>query len=179
MEFISLILLIASLCMVNGIEPEPGKMTFSSPQLSDEETHSNFMPANLRCDACTAVAHQLTVALKKAESRTKTKKLKESEYLDVFEKTCGSDTYQDYGLKQVEGVNRLSGPGLYTASVPGMLMGGGKWPGRLSSKCFEYVGDMGEDEMYDAFREEEHLNGVLCQQLTKDCEGVNVQKVEL
>ena len=35
-----------------------------------------------------------------------------------------------YGLKQVKGVNRISGDGLETADTPGVLAGGGKWPGR-------------------------------------------------
>lgn len=35
-----------------------------------------------------------------------------------------------YGLKSVNGVNRLSGEGLEAKDVPGMMQGGGKWPGR-------------------------------------------------
>jgi len=35
-----------------------------------------------------------------------------------------------YGIKEVKGVNRLSGAGLETQDAPGMLSGGGKWPGR-------------------------------------------------
>jgi len=35
-----------------------------------------------------------------------------------------------YGIKEVKGINRLSGPGLETKDSPGMLSGGGKWPGR-------------------------------------------------
>lgn len=35
------------------------KMSFSSPELSEEEMHSQHMPANLKCDACTAVAYQV------------------------------------------------------------------------------------------------------------------------
>ena len=35
-----------------------------------------------------------------------------------------------YGLKTVKGVNRLSGEGLEAKDVPGMMQGGGKWPGR-------------------------------------------------
>lgn len=35
-----------------------------------------------------------------------------------------------YGLKAVNGVNRLSGDGLEAKDVPGMMQGGGKWPGR-------------------------------------------------
>lgn len=35
------------------------KMSFTSPELSDEEQHSAHMPDNLKCDACTAVAYQV------------------------------------------------------------------------------------------------------------------------
>jgi len=31
----------------------------------------------------------------------------------------------------VKGVNRLSGNGLETQDAPGMLAGGGRWPGRF------------------------------------------------
>ena len=33
-------------------------------------------------------------------------------------------------MKTVNGVNRLSGDGLEAKDVPGMMQGGGKWPGR-------------------------------------------------
>lgn len=32
-----------------------------------------------------------------------------------------------YGVKEVDGVKRLSGPGLETADVPGLMQGGGPW----------------------------------------------------
>ena len=35
-----------------------------------------------------------------------------------------------YGIKTVKGINRLSGPGLEAKDFPGMMQGGGKWPGR-------------------------------------------------
>ena len=35
-----------------------------------------------------------------------------------------------YGIKGVDGVNRLTGPGLEATDMPGMIAGGGKWPGR-------------------------------------------------
>lgn len=33
-----------------------------------------------------------------------------------------------YGLKAVDGVNRVSGPGLESEKSPGMMQGGGRWP---------------------------------------------------
>ena len=35
------------------------KMTFKTPKLTDEEAHSNFVPEQLRCDACRIVAYQV------------------------------------------------------------------------------------------------------------------------
>lgn len=35
-----------------------------------------------------------------------------------------------YGLKDVEGVHRLTGPGLEADDLPGVVSGGGKWPKR-------------------------------------------------
>jgi len=35
------------------------KMTFKTPNISDEEKHSNFMPEQLKCDACRIVAYQV------------------------------------------------------------------------------------------------------------------------
>ena len=37
---------------------------------------------------------------------------------------------ESYGIKTVDDVNRLTGPGLKTKDQPGMVSGGGKWPGR-------------------------------------------------
>ena len=36
----------------------------------------------------------------------------------------------------MNGVNRISGDGLEAKDVPGMLGGGGKWPGRLDFQTF-------------------------------------------
>lgn len=56
-----------------------------------------------------------------------------------------------YGVKTIEGVNKLSGPGLPVADLPGILMGGAKWPGRLKNKCGEIMGEYGEDEIMATF----------------------------
>ena len=52
------------------------KMTFSSPNLSEEEQHSGFVPDSMKCDACSAVAFQLKTALDKEEAKRNGKKLK-------------------------------------------------------------------------------------------------------
>ena len=44
--------------------------------------------------------------------------------------SCLLSFSNSYGIKTVSGVNRLSGEGLEAKDVPGMMQGGGKWPGR-------------------------------------------------
>ena len=43
------------------IEAQEGqKMTFTMPKMSEEEQHSMHLPSNMLCDACTAVAYQVS-----------------------------------------------------------------------------------------------------------------------
>lgn len=35
------------------------KMSFTTPDLSEEESHSQFLPDQLKCDGCRAVIHQV------------------------------------------------------------------------------------------------------------------------
>jgi len=39
--------------------PRGTPMKFKTPQLSDEEMHSNFMPELMECDACKAIAKKV------------------------------------------------------------------------------------------------------------------------
>lgn len=41
---------------------------------------------------------------------------------------CSGLFCDSYGLKAVDGVNRVSGPGLESEKSPGMMQGGGRWP---------------------------------------------------
>ena len=61
-------LLCSSLCSVLGgggsqVEMEDdglsGKISFSTPDLSDDDSHSQWMPDQLKCDACTGIAYQV------------------------------------------------------------------------------------------------------------------------
>ena len=153
------------------------KMKFSPPILSSEEEFSQHLPDHLKCDACTAVAYKLTQALQKAETNRHGKQLMESDYLDLMENVCEEDNFNNYGLKQVEGENRLSGPGLHASKVPGILMGGGKWPYFLSVKCSEFLGEVGEDEIYSAYRRDTHLHVELFLNFTDDCRRT-VRKID-
>merc|ERR1719300_2046791 len=71
--------------------------------------------------------------------------------IDILDDTCTGDAFDSYGIKDVEKKRRLSGDGLETKDVPGILQGGGKWPGRLREMCLEYVGELGEDVIYQKF----------------------------
>ena len=46
---------------------------------------------------------------------------------------------------------------------------GGRWPHRLSSKCGWYVGELGEDELYEEFRDTHHLHVKFCIRMTQVC----------
>ena len=56
------VVFIAIIVVVKGEQ-----LSFSSPKLNEEEEHSGFVPSNMKCDACTAVAYQINEALKKGE----------------------------------------------------------------------------------------------------------------
>ena len=55
--------------------------------------------------------------------RERGKPLRESQYLEVFEDLCNSD-WEGYGLKEIDGVTTLSGPGLPAESHMSMMSGG-------------------------------------------------------
>uniref|UniRef100_UPI00358FBB09 marginal zone B- and B1-cell-specific protein-like isoform X2 n=1 Tax=Myxine glutinosa TaxID=7769 RepID=UPI00358FBB09 len=104
------------------------KFSLSSPELNDEEGHSQHMPAHLRCDACRAIAYQMQEFLQKVSNKLGNN-LPESQLVDTLDSCC-SQSWEEYGVKEVGGELRLSGPGLETKNSFGMLMGGGKWPFR-------------------------------------------------
>ncbi|XP_063445766.1 marginal zone B- and B1-cell-specific protein-like [Mytilus trossulus] len=145
-------------------EAEDGKqgvINFSTPSLSDEEAHSIHMPAGLKCDGCLVVAYQLASGFSKAE-RGKSKRLTESQIFDVTDTVCGRKGFDQYGVKEIKGKKQLSGPGMPANESPGIMQGGGKWPTRLQAMCSNYIGELGEEEVYDAYREDETLVNTLC-----------------
>nr|XP_042908390.1 marginal zone B- and B1-cell-specific protein isoform X2 [Parasteatoda tepidariorum] len=124
------------------------------------------MPTNLRCDACLAVVYQLYTALfveqSKLDKSKKRKSLKEYEILETIENVCNKN-FEEYGVKQVDGLNRLSGPGLETQGVMGMTQMGGRWPHRLQEMCHYYIGEAGEFDIYEMFLEgKSKLTEFLC-----------------
>ncbi|NXO29015.1 MZB1 protein, partial [Cisticola juncidis] len=138
-----------------GVPTAPSR-SVPAPQLSPEERLSPHMPQSLRCDACQAIAFQIEEHLRKAEGKVGKKALKESDYLEVLERSCSQD-WESYGVLELDGEKRLSGPGLPGPQSLSVLVSGGPWPGRLlwprvtaaaprrlSKLCHGYVGEQGE-----------------------------------
>uniref|UniRef100_A0A8C9JE67 Marginal zone B and B1 cell specific protein n=2 Tax=Panthera TaxID=9688 RepID=A0A8C9JE67_PANTA len=163
-------------------------LTATAPQLDDEEKYSAHMPAHLRCDACRAVAYQMWQHLAKAEAKLHTRdsggqqELSESVYTDILDQSC-SQTWQGYGVREVNQVKRLTGPGLSKGPEPNIsvMITGGPWPTRLSMTCLHYLGEFGEDQIYEAHQQgREALEALLCGGPQGACsEEAPVTKTEL
>ncbi|XP_072886088.1 marginal zone B- and B1-cell-specific protein-like isoform X2 [Hemitrygon akajei] len=144
-----------------------GTFEMKSPNLNDEEFHSGHMPDHLKCDSCRAIAYQMQEYLSKRESQISAVKegkaiLSESDYTDTLEKCC-SQSWERHGVIEVDGVKRLSGPGLETEDFTGVMMLSGPWPGRLFKMCQAYLGEFTEEEIYEAYRNnQDYLEDFLC-----------------
>ncbi|NWI42036.1 MZB1 protein, partial [Picathartes gymnocephalus] len=134
-----------------GEPPAASSHSAAAPQLSPEERLSPHMPESLRCDACHAIAFQIEEHLRKAEGKVGKKALKESEYMEVLERSCSQD-WEGYGVLELDGEKRLSGPGLPRQQLLSVMVSGGPWPGRLSKLCHGYVGEQDEAQIYGAHR---------------------------
>ncbi|NXR25086.1 MZB1 protein, partial [Cinclus mexicanus] len=134
-----------------GDPPAAQSHSIPAPQLSPEERLSPHMPQSLRCDACHAIAFQIEEQLSKAEGKVGKKVLKESDYIEVLERSCSQD-WESYGVLELDGEKRLSGPGLPSQHPLSVLVSGGPWPARLSKLCHGYVGEQGEAQIYGAHR---------------------------
>ncbi|XP_006923110.1 marginal zone B- and B1-cell-specific protein [Pteropus alecto] len=164
-----LLLLLGNWAIPGGLG-DRAQLTATAPQLDDEEKYSAHMPAHLRCDACRAVAYQMWQHLAKAEAKLHTpdsgghQELSESVYTDVLDQSC-SQTWQDYGVREVNQVKHLTGPGLSNGPEPtiSVMLTGGLWPTRLSRTCLHYLGEFGEDQIYEAHQQgQEALKALLC-----------------
>ncbi|NXG57698.1 MZB1 protein, partial [Hemiprocne comata] len=133
-----------------GGPPDPSR-SIPAPQFSPEERLSPHMPEALRCDACQAIAFQIEEQLRRAEGKMGRKALRESDYMEVLERSC-SQGWESYGLQELDGEKRLVGPGLLTQEAMTVMVTGGPWPGRLSKMCHSYVGEQGEAQIYGAHR---------------------------
>ncbi|NWV05951.1 MZB1 protein, partial [Ptilonorhynchus violaceus] len=134
-----------------GGPPDPPSRSIPAPQLSPEERLSPHMPEAQRCDACHAIAFQIEEQLSKAERKVGKKALKESDYIEVLERSCSQD-WESYGVLELNGEKRLTGPGLPRQQPLSVMVSGGPWPSRLSKMCHGYVGEQGEAQIYRAHR---------------------------
>ncbi|KAM6222083.1 marginal zone B- and B1-cell-specific protein [Rhynchocyon petersi] len=183
-----LLLLLLGAWAIPGELGNSATLTATAPQLDDEEKYSSHMPAHLRCDACRAVAYQMWQHLAEAEAKLHAPEsrgrrgLSESTYMDILDRSC-SQSWQGYGVQEVDHVKRLTGPGLSTEPKPGitMMVTGGPWPFRLSKTCLHYLGEFGEDQIYEAHRQgREALEALLCGKPQGSCsEESPVSKEEL
>ncbi|XP_076994164.1 marginal zone B- and B1-cell-specific protein [Tamandua tetradactyla] len=167
---LSLLLLLLRAWTIPGSFGDRASLTATAPQLDDEEKFSVHMPAHLRCDACRAVAYQMRRYLSEAEAKRHTPdsggrpELSESVYTDVLDQSC-SQSWQEYGVREVNRVKRLTGPGLSQGPQPtiSVMVSGGPWPIRLSSTCLHYLGEFGEDQIYEVHRQGQGaLEALLC-----------------
>ncbi|XP_067910194.1 marginal zone B- and B1-cell-specific protein-like [Heterodontus francisci] len=146
---------------------ESGRFEMKSPNLNDEEFHSSHMPDHLKCDSCRAISYQMQEYLSKWESKISAVKegktvLTESDYTDALEKCC-SQSWEKHGVIEVNGVKRLSGPGLETEDFTGVMMMSGPWPGRLFKMCQAYLGEFTEEDIYKEFRNNrDYLEDFIC-----------------
>uniref|UniRef100_A0A8B9ZZK8 Marginal zone B and B1 cell specific protein n=1 Tax=Anas zonorhyncha TaxID=75864 RepID=A0A8B9ZZK8_9AVES len=134
---------------------DPPSPSFSrsvpAPQLSAEELHSPHMPQALRCDACYAIAFQVgTPKPHWGSQRWERGALRESDYVEVLERSCSQSW--DYGVQELKGEKRLTGPGLQSQQPLSVVMTGGPWPSRLAKMCHSFVGEQGEEQLYGAHR---------------------------
>ncbi|XP_004610046.2 marginal zone B- and B1-cell-specific protein [Sorex araneus] len=160
-------------------------LTATAPQLNDEEKFSTHMPFHLRCDACRAVAYQMWQHLANAEAKLQSSgargrlELSESEYTDVLDRCC-AQPWQDYGVREVNHVKRLIGPGLNKDPEPriSVIVKGGLWPIRLSRICLHYVGEFGEDQIYETHQQGQgSLEALLCGQPRGPCSEEVLEEV--
>ncbi|KAM5214141.1 marginal zone B- and B1-cell-specific protein [Hipposideros larvatus] len=183
-----LLLLLLGTWAIPGGLGDRAPLTATAPELDDEEKYSAHMPAHLRCDACKVVAYQMWKHLAKAEAKLHTpdsggrQELSESVYTDVLDRSC-SQTWQDYGVREVNQVKRLTGPGLSNGQEPSIsvMITGGPWPTRLSRTCLHYLGEFGEDQIYEAHQQGRGaLQALLCEASQGPCsEEAPVTRAEL
>lgn len=145
-------------------------------------------PSRPKALALSPSLFQMWQHLAKAEAKLHTpdsgghRELSESEYTDVLDRSC-SQTWQDYGVREVNQVKRLTGPGLSNGQEPSIsvMITGGPWPTRLSVMCLHYLGEFGEDQIYEAHQQGQGaLKALLCEGFQGPCsEEAPVTRAEL
>jgi len=148
------------------------QLKIEAPSMTEEDQYGYTMPQRYKCDSCRAVMFHLDKDLKK--KHPKSRRMKQWEYTDAFDDACRT-SFEGYGIKLLNGENTLSGPGLSHAEslAPGsgaIQMGGETWTKRLSEACRAIVYErVGEDELYEKYREDAGLSESICYQDLRDC----------
>ncbi|XP_076063272.1 marginal zone B- and B1-cell-specific protein-like isoform X3 [Oratosquilla oratoria] len=111
------------------------------------DTHVEDNPDTaLKCDACTIIAALFSDALGQGHSiLSRVKKLSEPEVIEALEGVC-DDSWEGYGIKIVDGVERLSGPGSEVETSEGEVEYDSLWDHRLQDMCDELLSEA-PDEM--------------------------------
>lgn len=150
------------------------ELKIEAPSMTEEDQYGHKMPDRYKCDSCRAVMFHLDAGLKKVHP--KSRRMKQWEYTDAFDEACRG-SFEGYGIKLLNGENTLSGPGLThteTALNPGsgaIQMGGETWSKRLSEACRSIIYErVGEDELYDKYREDGGLTEAVCYRDLRDCQ---------
>ncbi|CAK9300650.1 unnamed protein product [Gordionus sp. m RMFG-2023] len=144
--------------------PNLEKLSFKPPNLTDEDHHSQHMPFALKCDGCMAIAYEMVKVFEEFNNKhpSMKKNLPTSDIIILVEKVCNYE-YEEYGVKEVDGVKRLSGPAIpSTSKTAGMIQGGGKWPPRIQQMCKILMGELGEEEIYEIYKNGDDLSNWLC-----------------
>lgn len=150
------------------------ELKIEAPAMTEEDQYGHKMPDRYKCDSCRAIMFHLDAGLKKVHP--KSRRMKQWEYTDAFDESCRS-AFEGYGIKLLNGENTLSGPGLThteAALNPGsgaIQMGGETWSKRLSEACRSIIYErVGEDELYDKYREDGGLTEAVCYRDLRDCQ---------
>merc|ERR1711998_256882 len=109
------------------------ELKIEAPAMTEEDQYGYVMPGQYKCDSCKAVVFHLNKAM--TDRHPKSRRMKDWEYTELFEETCNG-AFEGYGIKLVNGKNKLSGPGLAAEEqlAPGsgaIQMGGESWTRRL------------------------------------------------
>lgn len=153
--------------------------------MSEEETLSQVMPESYVCDACKIVVYRVNEALSKVRPKDPAE-LRRNEALgrkllqeqagritESLEEACDSETYNDYGVKEVDGVKSLHGPG-HEIQGAGTIQGSARWASRLKARCAALVEETGEGELAALWR----TGGLTAEALCDECGGGGRPKKE-
>lgn len=116
----------------------------------------------LKCDACKAVAFKFSEYFHEAHGDLLlTASLKEEDITEAAEATC-DDSWEGYGVTEVNGVERLTGPGTDVQPETEVEVDP-IWPRRLQDMCDELLGETPDDKtLYNIWLSGNSLVDYLC-----------------